>query len=95
MLSKIGVVFISLFIAEMLFAAFAYDTIYSWTKKKISIYLTVTTWCAVIGYLGIILGYYFNLQSRRNVCSFYFGKISDGNKLWERAVLIFWEKFEK
>lgn len=61
MLSKIGVVFISLFIAEMLFAAFAYDTIYSWTKKKISIYLTVTTWCAVIGYLGIILGYYFNL----------------------------------
>ena len=95
MLSIIGVVFIGLFIVEILFAAFAYDTIYSWTKKKISIYLTVVTWCAVIGYLGIILGYYFNLQSRRNVCSFCFGKISDGNKLWERAVLIFWEKFKE
>lgn len=61
MLSIIGVVFIGLFIVEILFAAFAYDTIYSWTKKKISIYLTVVTWCAVIGYLGIILGYCFNL----------------------------------
>lgn len=61
MLSIIGVVFIGLFIVEILFAAFVYDTIYSWTKKKISIYLTVTIWCAVIGYLGIILGYYFNL----------------------------------
>lgn len=26
---------------------------------------------------------------------FILGKISDGNKLWESAVLIFWEKFEE
>jgi hypothetical protein len=61
MLFIIGVVFIGLFIVGMLFAAFAYDVIYNWPKKKINIYLTVMTWCAVIGYLGIILEYYFNL----------------------------------
>ena len=61
MLSIIGIVFIGLFIVGILFAVFGYDIIYNWTKKETSIYLIVMTWCAVIGYLGIILGYYFNL----------------------------------
>lgn len=75
MLSIIGIVFVGLFIVGILFAVFGYDIIYNWTKKETSIYLTVMTWCAVIGYLGIILGYYFRIL-------FYFGKISDGNELW-------------
>lgn len=61
MLSIIGIVFIGLFVVGILFAVFGYDIIYNWTKKETNIYLTVMTWCAVIGYLGIILGYYFNL----------------------------------
>lgn len=61
MLSIIGIVFIGLFIVGILFVVFGYNIIYNWTKKKVSIYLTVMTWYAVIGYLGIILGYYFNL----------------------------------
>lgn len=74
MLSIIGVVFIGLFIIGMSFAVFAYDTIYSWTRKKINIYLTVMIWCAVIGYLGIVFGYYFNLQSSAMSALFILGK---------------------